>query len=54
MMLPMKYRQRQIEQILFRNASISPQYFTLKLKSQKVEFVSVVTVEPSIVGEYDS
>ena len=64
MMLPMKYRQRQVEQILFRNASISPQYFLLKLnisfgtmefyfggpRTKELEIVSVVTVEPSIVS----
>jgi len=49
-MLPMKYRQRQVEQILFRNASISPQYFTLEIKTKGLEIVSVVTVEPSIVS----
>ena len=49
-MLPMKYRQRQVEQILFRNASISPQYFTLEIKTKELEIVSVVTVEPSIVS----
>ena len=49
-MLPMKYRQRQVEQILFRNASISPQYFTLEIKTKDLEIVSVVTVEPSIVS----
>jgi hypothetical protein len=50
MMMPMKYRQRQVEQILFRNASISPQYFTLQIKTKELNLVSVVTVEPSIVS----
>ena len=49
-MLPIKYRQRQVEQILFRNASISPQYFTLEIKTNELEIVSVVSVEPSIVS----
>jgi hypothetical protein len=38
MMMPMKYRQRQIEQILFRNASLSPVYYTLEIKTGETVF----------------
>ena len=50
MMLPIKHRQRQVEEILFRNASLSPKYFHLKIKTDNLDLLSVVTVEPSIVS----
>lgn len=50
--MPFKYRQRQIEQILFRNASISPQYFNLNITTldRDTNVSSAITVEPSIVS----
>ena len=41
MMVPLKYRSRMIEQILFRNAAESQKYFKLKVKTATTEFESV-------------
>ena len=49
-MVPLKYRSRMIEQILFRNAAESQKYFKLKVKTATTEFESAQTLEPVIVS----
>jgi hypothetical protein len=51
MMLPFKYRKRQVEQIIFRYASDYPLYFRVHIFTAKEEFVSNLAIEPSIVSK---
>lgn len=52
MMVPYKYRSRQIEQILFRNAATKPKYFKIKIETSSTEFESDTTFEPKIVSDF--